>query len=327
MYSQLLSPAITFAGNLVSDSIQDRRDSQSRAWQEKMVNEANAFNSPAAQMNRLKQAGLNPNLVTGNPISSSASAPSPGSGSSPSRYSEVADSLISAMSSLSQISVNQANAELLESETHKTDVESNLLLRGEGRAADEFLYGKSKRPFNDVRDENAESRAQNADKRAENADKRAENADKRSDEERAESKARFEFWQKYAESDHSLDVRSKNDIHKLSYEQYRKAERDAQLIIDTFDSQKDQINNEADISDAELQNLWVELSKNAIFAPYLRRTVSPSGHVEYSIKEGQEQKVLDLIQDINGLNTVGDGFSRKAGSFGRKLRTALKYIK
>ncbi|MDR0738337.1 MAG: hypothetical protein LBF39_04600, partial [Prevotellaceae bacterium] len=35
------------------------------AWQEAMWNKQNAYNLPAAQMERYKQAGLNPNLIYG----------------------------------------------------------------------------------------------------------------------------------------------------------------------------------------------------------------------------------------------------------------------
>lgn len=48
-----------------------------RDWQERMYNTNNAYNSPAAQMQRYKEAGLNPDLVySDGSLSSPASAPS-----------------------------------------------------------------------------------------------------------------------------------------------------------------------------------------------------------------------------------------------------------
>ena len=60
-----LSTGASIAGNIIQSIQQDRRDARARAWQEKMVDEANAYNSPTAMMERMKQAGINPNLATG----------------------------------------------------------------------------------------------------------------------------------------------------------------------------------------------------------------------------------------------------------------------
>lgn len=57
-----------------------REESQKeRAWQEAMYNKNNAYNTPAAQMQRLKDAGLNPDLVYGDgSLTSPSQAPSGG---------------------------------------------------------------------------------------------------------------------------------------------------------------------------------------------------------------------------------------------------------
>lgn len=57
-----------------------REESQKeRDWQERMYNQNNAYNSPAAQMQRYKDAGLNPDLVYGDgSLTSPAQAPSGG---------------------------------------------------------------------------------------------------------------------------------------------------------------------------------------------------------------------------------------------------------
>lgn len=79
----------TIAGASIASSIgntfaQGRMNKKTREWNEKMYNlqradaladwqRQNAYNSPAAQMERFKQAGLNPNLIYGKGDSGSAS--------------------------------------------------------------------------------------------------------------------------------------------------------------------------------------------------------------------------------------------------------------
>ena len=52
-----------------------------RDFQERMWNAANVYNSPLAQMNRFKEAGLNPNLIYGQMGSTNAGVPSGAKGS------------------------------------------------------------------------------------------------------------------------------------------------------------------------------------------------------------------------------------------------------
>lgn len=61
--------AIGAGANLISslfgNAARKKEASRQRAWNERMWHMENAYNTPEAQMARLKQAGLNPNLVYG----------------------------------------------------------------------------------------------------------------------------------------------------------------------------------------------------------------------------------------------------------------------
>ncbi len=79
-----ISSAATGIGSFIGNIVQNRKQ---RQWNEKMYNKEradnleywnmqNAYNAPTAQMQRLKEAGLNPNLVYGNgTVANNASAP------------------------------------------------------------------------------------------------------------------------------------------------------------------------------------------------------------------------------------------------------------
>lgn len=72
-----IGAAATLGGSLINAGAQKRINRESQAWNEKMFNlqderdlrnwnMTNEYNSPQAQMKRLQEAGLNPNLVYGN---------------------------------------------------------------------------------------------------------------------------------------------------------------------------------------------------------------------------------------------------------------------
>lgn len=62
------------AGNAVATG---KLNKKTRKWNEKMWNMQNAYNLPEAQMQRFKDAGLNPNLIYGQGNSGNADAPKP----------------------------------------------------------------------------------------------------------------------------------------------------------------------------------------------------------------------------------------------------------
>ena len=78
--TQAASSAATNVGNaqLYKKQRADNREDATTAYNRslEMWNMNNAYNDPSAQMERLRQAGLNPNLVYGNGATTTASAPS-----------------------------------------------------------------------------------------------------------------------------------------------------------------------------------------------------------------------------------------------------------
>jgi len=81
----LIIPGLGVAGDLGSAVLQGISNRKQRKWNEKIMerqrgwaledwNMQNAYNSPAAQMDRLKAAGLNPNLVYGHGADAQSSA-------------------------------------------------------------------------------------------------------------------------------------------------------------------------------------------------------------------------------------------------------------
>lgn len=68
-----VSSAVSGAFGLIGDAIQYKRDrkliEEQRAYEQQMWNKQNAYNTPAAQVQRLKDAGLNPALMYGDSAS------------------------------------------------------------------------------------------------------------------------------------------------------------------------------------------------------------------------------------------------------------------
>jgi hypothetical protein len=69
----------TMLGNIGSQFINNagsaRQNRKNREWQEEMWNKNNAYNTPAMQMARFKEAGLNPHLIYGQGNSGNSGAP------------------------------------------------------------------------------------------------------------------------------------------------------------------------------------------------------------------------------------------------------------
>lgn len=118
----LISAGAALAGNLIQNSVQENRDRVARAWQEKMYDRQRADNladnHPAAQMARYKQAGINPNLVTGAPTMPGASVPSASQGSRPAPFDDIVTSAVEA-ANVAQSVKSQRIADA--NETRRTD--------------------------------------------------------------------------------------------------------------------------------------------------------------------------------------------------------------
>ena len=61
-----IGAAAQMAGTAMEIQAQEDLAESTREWNEKMWNKTNEYNSPSAQLARLREAGLNPNLLYGN---------------------------------------------------------------------------------------------------------------------------------------------------------------------------------------------------------------------------------------------------------------------
>lgn len=73
----LIGGALGALGGIASAWFTDRQNKRDRKFQVEMYDKANAYNAPRAQMERLRSAGLNPNLAYGNLADSKATAINP----------------------------------------------------------------------------------------------------------------------------------------------------------------------------------------------------------------------------------------------------------
>lgn len=110
--SAFVGGGLSYAGNILQNEFQKHNDAAARQWQEKMVREANAFNDPSAVMARMKQAGINPNLIAGQPVAGSASVPNASTGSRAPNFDDIAPNVLNALSTAHQMKLadeQQAN--------------------------------------------------------------------------------------------------------------------------------------------------------------------------------------------------------------------------
>ena len=113
----------------------DNRQDAATAYQRSidMWNMNNAYNDPSAQMERLKQAGLNPNLVYGGGATTTASAPSAPQASSatPQRFQGV--DALPVISAYMDVKMKQAQADLIEEQ------KNNVIQRTANERTDNLL--------------------------------------------------------------------------------------------------------------------------------------------------------------------------------------------
>lgn len=115
-------PAIISAVGAVAGSVMNKKSVDSNnALQQKLVQDANAYNTPANQMQRFQDAGLNPYMILGQVNAGNQTSVA---STNPTDYSSgiqgvgnAANTLIQAASAGSQIDVNNANVQKTKSET------------------------------------------------------------------------------------------------------------------------------------------------------------------------------------------------------------------
>lgn len=113
----------------------DNRQDATTAYQRSidMWNMNNAYNDPSAQMERLKQAGLNPNMVYGGGATTTASAPSAPQASSTTAQRFQGVDALPAISMYMDVKMKQAQADLIEEQ------KNNVIQRTANERTDNLL--------------------------------------------------------------------------------------------------------------------------------------------------------------------------------------------
>lgn len=138
------SPFLGVLGNLFTNSLNRRSveetnrlnyqmQQQQNAWNERMWHMYNEYNTPANQIKRLKEAGLNPNLLYGNPSQGTSSAPAQGTAPSHAEAFQslgFGDMFSNAQQLMMQKKANDANVRLMQSQADSLDAETTLKERG-----------------------------------------------------------------------------------------------------------------------------------------------------------------------------------------------------
>lgn len=99
-----------------------------QAWIEQMYEKNNSYNSPAAQMQRLKEAGLNPDLMYSRGDVGNATAPEAPQQAMTPRYNVIPTNTYGQTAQIAaDAGLKAAQARLADSQSKKTDVEESLL--------------------------------------------------------------------------------------------------------------------------------------------------------------------------------------------------------
>ena len=119
---------INAASNNMANKWNRREAEKNRKWQEEMWNKQNNYNLPVNQLQRIKDAGLNPNLVFGqNGMSTQGASfnatPVQPNMASP-QYGDMLKGVGSAIEVYQQLKLNQAQINLMESQRHKNESEA-----------------------------------------------------------------------------------------------------------------------------------------------------------------------------------------------------------
>lgn len=102
---------------------------QQNAWNERMWHMYNEYNTPANQIKRLKEAGLNPNLLYGNPSQGTSSSPAQGTNPAQAQAFQslgFGDMFSNAQQLMMQKKANDAQIKLMNSQAEQMDAETQL---------------------------------------------------------------------------------------------------------------------------------------------------------------------------------------------------------
>lgn len=149
----IVGAAVGTVGSIVGQHMANKANQKLQQkqldWNEEMWHQQNAYNTPAAQMQRYADAGLNPNLVVGN--TPGGNAGSPAEGVAPSQVDNVMEGFdpignyIALKNASEDIENKRTEREL---KIDKTEAEINVLrAQAEGKGQ-ENKWGREDRPYN-----------------------------------------------------------------------------------------------------------------------------------------------------------------------------------
>lgn len=325
----LISAGAALAGNLVQNHVQALRDKEARAWQEKMYDRQRADNladnHPAAQMERYKQAGINPNLVTGAPTMPGASVPSASQGSRPAPFDDIVTSAVEAANvaqtiksqrlsdanetrrtdadienqtkvANSQVSVNEAKAEQLRQQIPHEEAEEQRRQANERRL--QALEERNKEMYdyyvNNVRPHEDTMRGIEEGKGKAEMDMQQFAAAHQPEQYEQQRKLTDAQIQEYADR-HNLSV---YDLKKAR-DEWSMMERTINERFSAFQSDIAASGYQAEILDRQGQILLSELAKVRIF----------SSHIQYNKETGmwEYKSELDKVQVISNMLFLSEG--------------------
>lgn len=130
--SSLINNADTTANNQANEQFQLQQQQAQDTYNTQMWNNQNAYNAPDAQMSRLEDAGLNPNLVygsgnvTGNVAEAAPSMAKVEYVSAPQRAPDLASDLTSGLAAYNNLQLGSAQSDNLAAQTHLANSTSQL---------------------------------------------------------------------------------------------------------------------------------------------------------------------------------------------------------
>ena len=120
----LISGGASIFGNLLGNSGRRRNQDRANAWNLEQWHRQNAYNDPSAQMARLKNAGLNPNLIYGtSPTSATGNADKVAPSDTPDYQ---IDNPMREISSYANVKQTEANTDNLRKQNHVIVQDANL---------------------------------------------------------------------------------------------------------------------------------------------------------------------------------------------------------
>ncbi|MDV3547376.1 hypothetical protein CMU66_02490 [Elizabethkingia anophelis] len=152
MIAEIASAGASLLGNVLgsvfSNNSSKKVARENRAFALDMWNKNNEYNTPLAQMQRLKEAGLNPNLMYGQGTTGNSSAPAKADGRQPTQY-----DFMPAMQMYQQMRMNESQRQLQKSQTElnhaqaaKTQAETDSTKASTQNTQDTIQFNRESRP-------------------------------------------------------------------------------------------------------------------------------------------------------------------------------------